>query len=178
MMCIHSVSVLCASFKNASHDEWDQSHHQERHGNWGIPHPRWGKCVWKGLCVCACVCMCVSLCVQSLVYVYVCLSATVLSCVCVCICTFFVSCLCAVICVCLHHVCLSSLCCHVYVTKCQKVRKSRVKILTVNKIWSNYVVLVLRLESVQKWPKKQWTQYKYSRWSAYGDICIRRRFKL
>ena len=31
-------------------------------------------------------------------------------------------------------------------TKCQKVRKSWVKILTVNKIWSNYVVSVLRLE--------------------------------
>jgi len=40
-----------------------------------------------------------------------------------------------------------------YMTKCQKVRKSWVKILTVNKIWSNYVVLVLHLESVQKWPK-------------------------
>ncbi len=66
----------------------------------------------------------------------------------------------------------------VYMTKCQKVRKSWVKILTVNKIWSNYVVLMLRLESVQKWPKKQWTQYKHLCWSAYGDICIRRRFKL
>ena len=62
-------------------------------------------------------------------------------------------------------------------TKCQKVRKSWVKILTVNKIWSNYVVLVLCLESVQKWPKKQWTQYKHLCWT-YGDICIRRRFKL
>ena len=66
----------------------------------------------------------------------------------------------------------------IYMTKCQKVRKSWVKILTVNKIWSNYVVLVLHLESVQKWPKKQWTQYKHLWWSAYGDICIRRRFKL
>ena len=65
-----------------------------------------------------------------------------------------------------------------YMTKCQKVRKSWVKILTVNKIWSNYVVLVLCLESVQKWPKKQWTQHKHLCWSAYGDICIRRRFKL
>ena len=34
----------------------------------------------------------------------------------------------------------------VYVTKCQKVRKSWVKILTVSKIWSNYIVLVLHLE--------------------------------
>ena len=68
----------------------------------------------------------------------------------------------------------------IYMTKCQKVRKSWVKFLTVNKIWSNYVVLVLCLESVQKWQKKQqWTQYKLLCWSAYGDICIsRRRFKL
>ena len=34
----------------------------------------------------------------------------------------------------------------VYMTKCQKVRKSWVKILTVSKVWSNYVVLVLHLE--------------------------------
>ena len=65
-----------------------------------------------------------------------------------------------------------------HMTRCQKVCKSWVKILTVNKIWSNYVVLVLHLESVQKWPKKQWTQYKHLCWSAYGDICNRRRFKL
>ena len=116
MMCMHSVSVLCASFQNASHDEWDQSRHQERHDTWGIPHPCWGQCVCK--CLCVCVCMCVSLCVQSLVYVYICLSATVLSCVFVCVCTVFVSCLCAVIRVHLHHVCLSSLCCHVYVGVC------------------------------------------------------------
>ena len=99
--------------------------------------------------------LCVSVCVCVCVRARVCDAVYVTVCVCVCVCVYII-----------------------HVTKCQKVRKSWVKILTVNKIWSNYVVLVLRLESVQKWPPKQWTQYKHFCWSAYGDICIRRQFKL
>ena len=64
---------------------------------------------------------------------------------------------------------------HIYMTKCQKVRKSWVKILTVNKIWSNLRCVSVMFRVFRNGPKNSGHNINIY---ADGDICIRRRFKL